>query len=108
MLHAVLEGLLKEHFRALGKRLSDNRDAFQVLLKQTERAVRSPKTVASRLPAYSGTKKAVFELLLSLYQDLNPLEISRKLEEWYASKSCKKVSSLPLDLAYTHPQVEAV
>jgi hypothetical protein len=34
--YALLEGLLKEHFRAVGKRVSDNQDAFQMLLKQTE------------------------------------------------------------------------
>jgi hypothetical protein len=88
--YALLEGLLKEHFRALGKRVSDNQDAFQVLLRQTERTVRSPKTIANRFPAYSATRKAVYELLFSLYRRVDPLEISRKLEEWYASKSCKK------------------
>lgn len=88
--YALLEGLAKEQLRALGKRVSDDQDAFQLLLRQAERTVRSPKTMASRFPIYSGAKRAVYELLLSLFQRLNPLEINRKLDEWYASKSCKK------------------
>lgn len=88
--YALLEGLVKEQFRALGKRVSDDQDAFELLLRQAERTVRSSKTTASRFPIYSGTKRAVYELLLSLYQRFNPLEINRKLEEWYASESCKK------------------
>jgi hypothetical protein len=88
--YALLEGLMKEQFRALGEKVADDQDAFELLLRQAERAARSSKTSQNRFPAYSAAKGAVFELVLSLYQRFNPLEISRKLEEWHASKSCKK------------------
>jgi hypothetical protein len=44
----------------------------------------------SGYPIYATTRKAVYDLVLSIYQRLNPLEVNRKMDEWFASKSCKK------------------
>jgi hypothetical protein len=87
--YALMEGLLKEQFRAVGRRVPDDKDAFELLLRQAERTAHSPKQIAG-FPAYVATKRALYELVLSIHQRLNPLEINGRLDEWYASKSCKK------------------
>ena len=50
--YALLEGLLKEQFRALGKTVSDDQDAFELLLRQAERSARPPKAMKSGFSAW--------------------------------------------------------
>jgi hypothetical protein len=87
--YALFEGLIKEQFRAFGTKIRDDQDGLEFLLKQAEQAVRSPKALVTK-PAYSEAKRAVYEFVLSVCQHVPPQEINRRLEEWYASKSCKK------------------
>lgn len=57
--YALLEGLVKENYRTFGYRVTDDQDAFELMLRHTEREVHSPKGIA-RFPAYSDTKKATY------------------------------------------------
>lgn len=88
-LYALHEGWLKTNLYAAGVRISDDQDAFEWLLRYMERKAQSPKGMA-KFPAYTDAKKTIYEMVLSICQQVNGAEIDRRLKEWYASQSWKK------------------
>jgi hypothetical protein len=89
-IYALLEGLLREQFKAGGKKIPENKDSFEYLLKSAERMASSPNRALAKSEPYLAAKQAMYELVVSLHQRANPLVIDELVSDWARSKDARK------------------
>lgn len=88
--YALLEGLFREHLRAGGKKVPQNRDAFDFLRELAGVHAASPKAAWATAPPYSLGKGKLYEFCDFLQVSVNPLLVERLLENWARSKDARK------------------
>jgi len=88
--YALLEGLLREQFKAGSKRPPENKDSFEYLLSCAERLASSPKRAWAKSPPYSTTKHTMYEFAGFIYQRMNPLAVEEIMGDWARSKDARK------------------
>lgn len=88
--YALLEGLLREQFKAGGKKIPENKDSFEYLLRSVERLAGSPNRAWAKSVPYSTAKQAMYGLAVSIHQRMNPPAIDELISDWARSKDARK------------------
>ena len=89
-IYALLEGLLREQFRAGGKKIPLNKDSFAYLLASVEQLARAPNRAWAKSQSYSSTREGMYKFALFIYQQLNPLAVEEILNDWAKSNDARK------------------
>jgi len=88
--YALMEGLLREQFRAGGRKIPLNEDSFAYLLASVEQIARGPNRAWAKSPPYSSAREAMYKFALFIYQQVNPLAVEEILNDWAMSNDARK------------------
>jgi hypothetical protein len=89
--YALLEGLLREQFRAGGKKIPPNKDSFAYLLASVEQLARAPNRAWAKSEPYSSAREGMYKFALLIYQQVNPLAVEEILNDWASSNDARKL-----------------
>jgi len=87
--YALLEGLLREQYKAGGVRIPERQDAFEFQLKLATKAAR-PNRYLERLPPYSDARGLVEKFAAHLVQTLPWPTLDQSLNDWARSMEATK------------------
>lgn len=87
--YALLEGLLREQYKAAGKKVPEHRDAWDFHLDLATRVAR-PNPYLTKLPTYSAVRESLAQLATRVVNSLEWVPLDQILKEWSVSTDARK------------------